>query len=212
MRDELVAVGEVVDNAELIRVALNGFSKSWESFVRGIVAKENMPSWERLWDDFVQEELRVGSTSTSSQHGGGDADTVALAAKGKKKTDKIGPKAGHKKKSGGEQQRDMSKVKCFACHKFGHYVQCPNKKKKQVAASADMEELASKFDREFSLVTCLSTCLGTSRVWYIDSGASTYMLSVRECFSELNEQGVSVEVELGDDRVVRAVGRGTMSF
>ena len=43
MRDELEAIGEVVDNAELIRVALNNFSKSWESFVRGIVARENMP-------------------------------------------------------------------------------------------------------------------------------------------------------------------------
>lgn len=48
VRDELAVVGEVVDSAELIRVALNGFSKSWESFVPGIVARENMPSWERL--------------------------------------------------------------------------------------------------------------------------------------------------------------------
>ena len=43
-----------------------------------------MPSWERLWDDFIQEELRVGSGSSSGQRGG-DEDTVALAAKGKKK-------------------------------------------------------------------------------------------------------------------------------
>ena len=44
VRDELAAVGETVDSAEVIRVALNGFSKSWETFVRGIVARENMPS------------------------------------------------------------------------------------------------------------------------------------------------------------------------
>ena len=78
----------------------------------------------------------------------------------------------------------MSKVKCFACHKFGHYVvQCPNKKKKQVAASADMEEFSFKFDREFSLVTCLATCSVSSSVWYIYSGASSHMSGVRECFS-----------------------------
>ena len=70
----------------------------------------------------------------------------------------------------------MSKVKCFACHKFGHYVvQCPNKKKKQVVAFADMEEFASKFDKEFSLVTCLATCSVSSNVWYIDSGASAHV-------------------------------------
>ena len=33
VRDELVVVGEVVDSAELIWVALNGFLISWESFV-----------------------------------------------------------------------------------------------------------------------------------------------------------------------------------
>ena len=38
VQDELAAVGETVDSAELIRVALNGFSKSWETFVWGIVA------------------------------------------------------------------------------------------------------------------------------------------------------------------------------
>ena len=81
-----------------------------------------------------------------------------------------------------------------------------------MAASAYMEEFSSKFDREFSLVTCLATCSVSSSVWYIDSGASAHMSGVRECFTELNEQGVSVEVELGDDRVVRAVGRRTISF
>jgi hypothetical protein len=100
---------------------INGFSKPWESFVRGIVAREHMPSWERLWDDFVQEELRVGLGSTSQQRGGDDGEDLALSAKGKKKTKK-GPKGGAKQQQKvGEQQRDMSKVKCFACNKLGHY-------------------------------------------------------------------------------------------
>ena len=107
----------------------------------------------------------------------------------------------------------MSKVKCFACHKFGHYVvQCPNRKKKQVVALADVEDFASTFEREFSLIACLSSSSGSSRVWYIDSGASAHMSGVREIFSKITERDISVEVELGDDRVVRAVGRGTIAF
>lgn len=50
------------------------------------------------------------------------------------------------------------------------------------------------------------------RVWYIDIGASTHTTGVRECFSELSERGVRVDVELGDDRVVGTVGRGTIAF
>ena len=70
MRDELAVVGETVDSAELIQVALNGFSKSWESFVRGIVARENMPSWEWLWDDYELAQfllvVSVGEMRTQS--------------------------------------------------------------------------------------------------------------------------------------------------
>jgi hypothetical protein len=97
-------MGEIVDPFELVRTALNVFSIRWDNFVRGIVAMEHMPSWERLWDDFVQEELSVGSGSTSQQHGGDNEGDLALLARGKKKTKK-GPKGGAKQRQqrGGEK-------------------------------------------------------------------------------------------------------------
>jgi hypothetical protein len=64
IRDELAVVGEIVDLCELVRTTLNDFSKPWEIFVLGIMAREHMLSGERLWDDFVQEDLRVGSGYT----------------------------------------------------------------------------------------------------------------------------------------------------
>jgi len=45
------------------------------------------------------------------------------------------------------------------CIKMGHYaVTCPNKKKKkkQVAASAEVDELSYQFE-DFSLIVCMST-------------------------------------------------------
>ena len=55
MHDELVAVGEKVEDRELVRIALNDFTKSWEVFVNGVITRENLPKWQCIWDDFIWE-------------------------------------------------------------------------------------------------------------------------------------------------------------
>jgi hypothetical protein len=62
--DELAAVGKIVDPGFMLRTALNSFTKPWGPFVQGIVSQEVMPTWERLSDDFVQEETRLTSESS----------------------------------------------------------------------------------------------------------------------------------------------------
>ena len=38
VRDKLAAIGETVVDPELVRISLNGFTKPWAPFVKGIVA------------------------------------------------------------------------------------------------------------------------------------------------------------------------------
>lgn len=40
--DQLATVGERIVDVELVNVALNGFTKPWESFVKGIYTQENI--------------------------------------------------------------------------------------------------------------------------------------------------------------------------
>jgi hypothetical protein len=80
IQDQLVVIGEVVLDAKLVNVALNGLTKSWEPFIMGISPREKLPKWERLWDDCIQEETRRESR-TSKQ--GGD-ENLALINKTKK--------------------------------------------------------------------------------------------------------------------------------
>jgi hypothetical protein len=144
--------------------------------------------------------------SSSTGH---EEENVALATTRKKKFKK-GPKGGNKPK--GEGKKYMRKVKFFACHTFGNYAgQCPNKKKKQTTASAEVEEFSTKFDKEFSLIVCLSMRTTHTDTWYIDSGASHHMTGVHEHLKYLTKMG-NVEVVLGDDREVKVVGSGTISF
>ena len=110
IRDELGAVGSKTIDEELVRIALNGFSKPWDTFVKGVVAREKLPDWQRLWDDFVQEETCMGQGSGSSSSAPQIVDEEALALTGKSKG-----KA--KRKKDGKKNLDVSKVKCFIYHK-----------------------------------------------------------------------------------------------
>ena len=73
---------------------------------------------------------------------------MALAAKGKKGKSKQGASTNGKKGKGKQvtKEKDMSKVKCWACQQMGHYaVTCPMRKEKgkKVVAFAEVEEFAS---------------------------------------------------------------------
>jgi hypothetical protein len=192
IRDELATVGEIVDETELVRTALNDFTKQWDVFVRGVVAREKFLDWERLWDDFTQEELRVDA-SQASQPKSEEEENVVLYAK---------------KSSGAGGSRDMGNVRCFACHKTGHYAsKCPNKKKKKeskVAATtfAEMDAFAEKFDEEFSLVATFSSNnrlaeFEDSGAWFVDSGSSHRMTGMRLVFLSVSETGSDCHVKNG---------------
>jgi hypothetical protein len=47
-----------------VRIALKGFTKEWEVFVKCVVIREHVLDWRRLWDDFTEEEIQEGSQSS----------------------------------------------------------------------------------------------------------------------------------------------------
>ena len=60
----------------------------------------------------------------------------------------------------------MTKVKCFHCHKMGHFAtNFPlNKSKENSSGGAAGESLTSQFELDFTLITCMvSSVMGS--VW-----------------------------------------------
>ena len=181
IRDELTTTGEVINDDELVRVSLNGFSEKWAIFVKGVVSRERLPKWDRLWDDFIQEETREEALlSRQAKIEDKEENMALIAKKGKGKMKFV---------------KDLSKVRCYACNQFGHYAgQCPNKKKKkeqdsEIAATA--EAFAHKFEEEFAFVSTVSSCDSNgseiNKVWIVDSGASNHMTGTWDMFFNISE-------------------------
>ena len=160
----------------MVRIALKGFTKRWEVFVKCIVGKENLPNWSKLWDDFTQEEIREGAlggqVNEEVEH------NVALAAKTNKK------------------KKDLNHIMCYHCGQMGHCAsKCPEKKivktERDVAASAIVEEFAAKFEQEISLVS-INSSIGSStfeHVWVVDNGATRHMTGVYDSFQMITTLG-----------------------
>ena len=95
-----------------------------------------------------------------------------------------------KSKKKGSSGRDLGKVRCYCCNKLGHLAShCLERKKKKkeqegpkTDATIAMEDFASKYDREFSLVTLVyrvsSGGFGGDVRWIVDSGASNHMMGI----------------------------------
>ena len=52
-KDELGSVGVIVDEEDLVSLALLGLPKSWHSYEDSVNGWEKLPGWERLWSDLV---------------------------------------------------------------------------------------------------------------------------------------------------------------
>ena len=59
-RDQLKAIEEDVVDSEFTSIVLNGFPDSWEPFIQSVCGREELPKFEDLWVDCVQDLSACG--------------------------------------------------------------------------------------------------------------------------------------------------------
>jgi hypothetical protein len=84
IKDQLAAIGDPVEDVELVTTTLNGFPPSWDPFVQGICARRKLPKFDKLWADCSQEESRLISKKQKVD----DEENQALAAQVKKRKER----------------------------------------------------------------------------------------------------------------------------
>jgi hypothetical protein len=121
---------------------------------------------------------------------------------------------------GHEHRKDISKIQCFRCDKYGHIVRnCPTRKKgRQRTSNVDIDLESPQRDEDikgeaFFFILSLSVTIPTnSDVLLIDSGASEHMTVYREHLTNILEKESHLHVVLGDNARYNVKGVGSSSF
>jgi len=124
VRDQLVAVGELVQDSELVSLLLRSLSSSFSVFATSVRTRSDALSFEVLCGMLYQEELAMKSWSNQL-----DSDPKALLGINKKKEGcTYCHKLGHEEKDC--RRKLFAQNKCFQCGKKGHKAKdCPSKEK-----------------------------------------------------------------------------------
>jgi hypothetical protein len=59
--EQLEAIGDTLDEDELIMTAFNGLTRLYDAFTQTICARKEKLQFDSLWEECVQEEARVAN-------------------------------------------------------------------------------------------------------------------------------------------------------
>eukprot|EP00253_Pinus_taeda_P026851 PITA_26851 len=167
--------------------------------------REKLPEWEYLWSNLVQKEIlwntRDGTSPKEVE------DDFSLVSKEKKSN-------GNKSQGEEGEKKDFSNIKFFHYYEFMHYAtKCPQNKasKKEPEVATKIEDLASQFELDFSLIRCMaSTVMGIMH--YLYSGALFHMTGNRNLFNDLKEKDLKQNIEFGDDGMYNVTSIDIVTF
>lgn len=65
-------------DSEQVRTLLNKFTEQCGTFVKGVVAWWNLPTWDELWNEFTQEETHEEDLHGNQVKGESDEENISL--------------------------------------------------------------------------------------------------------------------------------------
>ena len=91
IREQIEAIRDLVEEAELVMTTMNGLPRSWDPFIKGICSKRKLTKFSRLWEDCTQEEARLEAREEKLGNEENE-DLIAHARKGKNKVEDHPPR------------------------------------------------------------------------------------------------------------------------
>jgi hypothetical protein len=102
---------------------LNSLPRHWEPFLQSISGREDLPEFDRLWTDYTQEETKLIARGVQDSHHDDNKSLDSHAKRGRINRRSFSKAFKDKKTSAApsnEQRKDISRIRCFRCDKYGH--------------------------------------------------------------------------------------------
>jgi hypothetical protein len=202
---------------------LNALPRHWEPFLQSISGRADLPEFDGLWTGCTQEDTRLIAIGVQDSHHD-DNQALASHAKTNIRNRRSFSEAFKDKKTSAapshEQKKDISRIQCFRCDKYGNIARnCPTRKKgRQLASTTDVDPEPHQRDEDIKdealfFISTLPGMIPTdSDIWLIDSGASRHMTGYREHLTDLVEKESRLHVVLSNNVRYTVKGVGTSTF
>jgi hypothetical protein len=139
IKGQLGAIGENIIDRELVMTTLNALLRHWEPFLQCISGREDLPEFDHLWIDCTQEETRIIARGVKYSHHDENKSLPSHAKRGRgnrRSFDKALKDNKTSVASRHEHRKDISRIQCLRCDKYGHIVRnCPIREKGRQHAS-----------------------------------------------------------------------------
>jgi hypothetical protein len=144
LRDQLISIEEITSEKELVNIVLNGLPKTWDAVAASMNTRKEYLKFEELWTCCAQEESRINARKKPQKKYDDQSFTTRFKKFGNKR------KFGSRTKP--NQEKDISKVQCFNCRKYGHYknhcLELKKRKEKHEASIIEEKEPTNKAKRD----------------------------------------------------------------
>lgn len=191
------------DDSALMVKFLDTLPDSYESFRQAWWARpEEQQTLDKLMAVLTSDEKRRQQRSFAQ-------DTLCALVAAKPKGDYSKQVKGSSKLP--NQKGQKSCFKCFSCGLKGHMRRdCPNPKKRKEFKS-DQCTPGSVSSNQAFISECLNAEFDTN-AWIVDSGATDHITHHGEWFSTFSTFPAPVEVHVGNNSTMNAIGRGRIDF
>lgn len=195
---------------------------SWESFIRGISVRDELPKFDRLRADCIQEECRLEARGNCLRnHHEDDHVLAAHTSKGREKKgnykrfrDESFVSAPDSKKGKG----DLSRIQGFRCDKYVYIARDFYARPKIQVVATNVENSSPQKEsdensEQFSFISALFSNISTNYdTWLIGSGVSCHITGYKEHLLNVKEKDSHLQVIIGDDASYSVKSVGSTSF